>query len=47
MQTEAALTSWRVNKSVDLVIARFSHSVSKVTVHQRLVNEDGFIDSLE
>ncbi len=32
---------------LNLVIVRLSHSLSKVTVHQRLVDEDGLIYSLE
>lgn len=31
----------------DLVIARLSHSLGKVAVHQRLVDKDGLIYSLE
>lgn len=31
----------------NLVIARLSHSLGKVTVHQRLVDKDGLIYSLE
>lgn len=47
MQTEIALTSLCVNERVYLVIARLSHSLGKVTVHQRLVDKDGLIYSLE
>lgn len=43
---ECRLACVCVNVS-DLVIARLSHSLGKVAVHQRLVDKDGLIYSLE
>lgn len=43
----ALITSLGVHMNVShLVIARFSHTLGKVAVHQRLVNKDGLIYSL-
>lgn len=41
------MTNLHVNEYVYLVIARLSHTLSKVAVHQRLVDKDGFVYCLQ
>lgn len=47
VQAKLDQASLNVNERVYLVIPRLSDALSKVTVHQRLMDKDGFIYSLQ